>query len=82
MSGGYSPKVANPTMSNDIPQMRSAVYQKPFYFGGSQVPVNLGLSKQSYSGSGFVGDKPNPKKNVPIFRDDGQPTYRTLDRKY
>lgn len=81
MSGGYSPKVANPTMSNNIPQMRSACFQKPFYFGGSFVPVNLGLPKQSYSGSGFVGDKPNPK-NVPIFREDGTPMYRTLDRKY
>ena len=80
MSGGYSPKVANPTMSNDIPQMRSACFQKPFYFGGSFVPINLGLPKQSYSGSGFVGDA--PKRDVPIFRDDGKPMYRTLDRKY
>jgi len=57
-SGGYNPKVFHPEMSNNIPQMRSACFQKPFYFGGSSVPVNLGLPKQSYSGAGFVGDAP------------------------
>lgn len=54
----YFPKVEHPNMSNNIPQMKSECFQKPFYFGGSQVPVNLGLPKQSYSGSGFVGDAP------------------------
>ena len=81
MSGGYNPKVEHPNMSNNIPQMRSACFQKPFYFGASAVPINLGLPKQSYSGAGFVGDAP-PKRDVPIFRDDGKPIYRTLDRKY
>lgn len=75
MSGGYNPKVSHPNMSNDIPQMMSACCQKPFFFGGSQVPINLGLPKKSYSGSGFVGDAP-PKRNVPVFRDDGQPMNR------
>jgi len=53
MSGGYNPKVANPYMSNDIPQMRSLEFQPPFYFGGSQVPYDLNLPKNSYSGSGL-----------------------------
>jgi hypothetical protein len=75
MSGGYSPKVANPYMSNNIPQMRSQAFQKPFFFGSSQVPVNLGLSKQLFSGSGFTGDAP-PKK-YPISRD-GKPIYHVL----
>ena len=53
MSGGYSPKVSNP--NTIFPQMTSEVYQKPFYFGSSQVPINLGLSKNQYSGAGFSG---------------------------
>jgi len=77
MNSGYYPKVLNPNMSNNIPQMRSACFQKPFYFGGSFVPINLGLPKQSYSGAGFVGDAP-PRRNVPIFRDDGQPINRVM----
>jgi len=56
MSGGYNPKVSNPNLI--LPQMKSQVFQKPFYFGGSQVPVNLGLPKKVYSGAGFTGDKP------------------------
>ena len=76
MSGGYNPKVSHPNMPNNIPQMRSACFQKPFFFGGSQVPVNLGLPKQSYSGAGFVGDA--PPKRMPIFRDDGQPINRVM----
>ena len=75
MSGGYSPKVAHPHMSNNIPQMRSQVFQKPFFFGGSFVPVNLGLSKQLFSGAGFVGD--SPPKSYPISRE-GRPMYHVL----
>ena len=71
----YFPKVEHPNMSNNIPQMRSQVFQKPFFFGGSQVPVNLALPKQVYSGAGFVGDAP-PKKQ--IWRDDGSVSYRTM----
>ncbi len=53
MSGGYNPKVSNPNLNNNIPQMRSDEFQKPFFFGGSQVPVNLGLRSSSFSGSGM-----------------------------
>jgi hypothetical protein len=53
MSGGYNPKVANPHMSNNIPQMRSAEFQKPFFFGGAQAPTALGLNSKHYSGSGL-----------------------------
>lgn len=60
MNSGYRFKVMNPTMSNDIPQMKSAAFQNPFYFGGSQVGLNLGL--KPVKGSGFVGDTP-PKYN-------------------
>ena len=41
----YHPKVANP--NTVFPQMTSDEYQKPFFFGASQVPVNLGLSTGS-----------------------------------
>lgn len=75
-SGGYNPKVFNPTMSNDIPQMKSNCFQRPFFFGGSQIPSELGLSKGSYSGSGFTGD--TPPRGRPIFRDDGQPINKIL----
>ena len=41
MNSGYNPKLSHPFAH--LPQMKS---QKPFYFGGSQVPVNLaGLRK-------------------------------------
>jgi len=56
-------KVTHPNASENIPQLRSECLQKPFYFGGSQVPSNLGLSKQLFSGAGFVGDKP-PRQRV------------------
>ena len=43
MSGVYNYwlKVNYPDLPNDIVQMESGGFQKPFYFGGSQVPVNL-----------------------------------------
>jgi hypothetical protein len=43
----YWPKVVNPNAV--LPQMTSDTYQPPFYFGGSQVPENLGMA----SGSGI-----------------------------
>jgi hypothetical protein len=53
MSGGYNPKVAHPYMSNNIPQMRSEEFQVPFFFGGSQVPNELMLKPNTFSGSGL-----------------------------
>jgi hypothetical protein len=43
----YRPKVDNP--NKVFSQMESDEFQPPFYFGGSQVPVNLNQIK----GSGF-----------------------------
>jgi len=43
----YWPKVQNP--SAILPQMASDTEQRPFYFGGSQVPLNLGI----HTGSGI-----------------------------
>ena len=41
----YHPKVEHP--NKVFPQMTSDGFQKPFFFGGSQVPVNLGLATGS-----------------------------------
>ena len=50
MSGIYNHwvKVLEPGLPNDIVQMRSNGDQKPFYFGGSNIPEVNGIS-----GSGF-----------------------------
>jgi len=52
MSGVYANwvKVQHPFMSNDIPQMKSDELQPKFYFGGSQVPVNLGINNTNEEG--------------------------------
>lgn len=44
MSGFYNNwiKVNNPNLNNNIVPMESNGFQKPFYFGGSQVPYTLG----------------------------------------
>lgn len=51
MNSGYYPVVANPSFRRV--QTESGGFQKPFFFGGSQVPINLNLSKKSYSGGGI-----------------------------
>lgn len=43
----YWPKVEHPNAI--FPQMASASLQPPFFFGGAQTPINLGVSH----GSGF-----------------------------
>ena len=57
MSGFYNNwlKVQSPNTSNDIVPMMSGGFQTPFYFGGSQVPINLGLTETNLniSGSGY-----------------------------
>jgi hypothetical protein len=54
-SGIYSywPKVNHPT--SDMYQMTSGGFQSPFFFGGSQVPVNLHLDNHVITGSGIHG---------------------------
>jgi hypothetical protein len=43
----YHPKVEHP--NKVFPQMESGGFQRPFFFGGSQVPTEFGVS----TGSGF-----------------------------
>jgi hypothetical protein len=48
MNSGYFPNVVGHKRRI---QTESDGFQAPFYFGGSQVPVNLELSKKSYNNS-------------------------------
>ena len=56
MSGVYQNwlKVQNPNMSNNIVPMESGGFQPPFFFGGSQIPINLGIDN-SIKGEGIHG---------------------------
>ena len=56
MSGGYSPLVLHPGHF----QVQTESQQKPFFFGASQVPVNLGLKHSSFSGSGMILTSTDP----------------------
>ena len=47
----YQPKVAHPNIRNTVAPMRSGGDQPLFLFGGSQTPVNLGLTPSQYQGS-------------------------------
>jgi hypothetical protein len=51
----YFPKQQHPNASNNNPNMQSGASQTPFFFGGSQVPTDLFLPKNSYSGSSGSG---------------------------
>jgi hypothetical protein len=52
MSGGYAPKVVHPDEYKI--QTQSGGFQKPFYFGASQVPTALNLHPNSFSGAGLT----------------------------
>ena len=79
MSGFYNNwlKVQNPTITNDIPQMESNGFQTPFYFGGSQVPINLIMSDTNHNIKGGGMGKVNFK---PVFQ--GKGIQKTLHKKY
>lgn len=49
----YWPKVNNPNA--DFKQMTSGGFQPPFFLGGSQIPINLGMEKNHLVGSGVHG---------------------------
>jgi len=73
MSGFYNNwvKVQNPNLSNDITPMESGGFQTPFFFGGSQVPSNLGLNNTDLNISG-TGLKDYSKMNFkPILKGKG-----------
>ena len=43
ISGIYNYHVKLENLNTQLPQMSSEMYRPPFYFGGSQVPINLGF---------------------------------------
>lgn len=51
MSGGFNPIVVAPGRFRV--QTESDAFQKPFFFGGSQEPIALGMRPSSFSGSGL-----------------------------
>ena len=61
---GYDPRL----FTGRLPQ--DQYVSKPFYFGGSQVPTDLGMSPQSYSGSGMMSRHPKLRgvKKLPSMR--------------
>jgi len=69
MNSGFYPVVVAPHLRV---QTISNSSQKPFYFGGSSVPVSLNLNNNQFSGAGFnksiiEGDQINyKKKNLTI----------------
>lgn len=80
----YFPKVTNEKLNNNIPQMRSQAMQKPFFFGGSQTPITLGLTQGSFSGSGMMPSSSFPKtiRSVVMKRKglEGRPIMPSISR--
>lgn len=65
---GYNPKVLHPDLENSrIPQMTSGAYQTPFFFGGSQVPTDLFLSKNRYNGSYSSDDIKAKGRGIKVY---------------
>lgn len=64
VSGIYNYHIKLDHLNEQLPQMSSEMYRPPFYFGGSQVPINLGFEhypsiKSSYlSSSDHINDIP------------------------
>lgn len=70
----YHPKVAHPTTI--FPQMESGGFQTPFFFGGSQVPVNLGLA----TGSGFRTSHKFTNDKIKTLDMQGRGIKTTMDK--
>jgi len=78
MPYAYYPKVLEPRRIF-TPQMDSGGFQTPFFFGGSQVPIDLGLinpkhpyedlySNKKLVGYGFLKGKQHKRVNLKIHR--------------
>jgi len=71
----YWPKVNHPDKM--FVQMTSDGFQKPFFFGGSQVPVTLGMN-----GSGISGPEPRPMYKVSPIRSEDDLVLLERGRRY
>jgi hypothetical protein len=65
MSGGYNPAVMNPNSVDTKLNTTSGGFQVPFFFGGSQVPNDLFLSKAEYNGSSGEGIRSRTSHHLP-----------------
>jgi hypothetical protein len=65
MSGGYNPNVMNPYSIDTRVNTKSGGFQTPFFFGGSQVPNDLILSKAEYNGSSGEGIRGSYNHKLP-----------------
>jgi hypothetical protein len=54
MDSGFNPAILYPRSALVKIQTESEGFRKPFFMGGSQVPINLGLTQNQFSGSGFI----------------------------
>lgn len=65
MSGGYNPNTIDPLGVNTRINTTSGGFQVPFFFGGSQVPNDLFLSKAEYNGSSGEGIRGKHNPHLP-----------------
>jgi hypothetical protein len=64
MNSGFNPKISNPNAI--LSQMTSGSFQAPFYFGASQVPVDLGINEMT--GNGIHTTTNNRLKKIKIYK--------------
>lgn len=70
----------HPVILNPKPRIQtlSNALQTPFYFGGSQVPVNLNL--KNYNGSGLSSNFST--KNEKIYNQGGRIVVKPLNKRF
>ena len=71
---GYFPKIMH--QNSILPQMTSNELQPPFYFGGSQVPINLSLPH----GSGFHSKYVSSTEHMKSLGTQGRGLENTYNR--
>jgi|694.fasta_scaffold04525_2 hypothetical protein len=71
----YRPQVNNPALRL---QTKSSGFQTPFFFGGSQTPINLNLPSTIYSGSGVFLKEHSMPDNKKIQYDKGKYNIKTF----
>lgn len=74
MNSGFYPQVVNPNIRKV--QTMSGGFQKPFYFGGSYVPIDLSLPSSSFSGSGLKPTSKSIVEGEPIQQHKGKLTIK------
>jgi len=65
MSGIYNYHIKLDHLNEQLPQMSSEMYRPPFYFGGSQVPINLGIEHYPNQRLPYISSTTNIN-NIPM----------------